>query len=412
MNKDNIGKIRIGIDGRILSRELTGIGYYTLEMCRALGQIPELSVILYSPVPIEQTIKDQLPHVTFRSKAYHSQIGRQFWAAYILPMMARKDRLKAFWGPAHALPKYLPKSLFKLITIHDLVWKLHGNTMRKGSRYVESIRMPRSLEISDQVITVSKATGDSVIREFGIDRKYISVIPLAPRLLQNSGTSTVNIQTTANKSVDGQLGTGGQSTGTQSPSDQTSIIAELKDKWQNEHQEYFLFIGTKEPRKNLERLLQAYSRLSDDITSKHKMVVAGADGWGQFDVKKAIEKLKLQDHVRVLGYVPDSDLIELYKGARFLAMPSLYEGFGLPIIEAMSFGTPVLTSDNSSMPEVSGNGAHFVDPTSVDDIEEGLKQMLCDDKLVATLRQFTKTNASKYSWEQSARKLYALIAHL
>jgi glycosyltransferase involved in cell wall biosynthesis len=170
-------------------------------------------------------------------------------------------------------------------------------------------------------------------------------------------------------------------------------------------QNYLLFVGTLEPRKNLLRLLTSYSRLPVSIKNKAILVIAGGKGWGGVDIKKTVRKLDLERHVRLVGYVDDTMLAALYKNALFLAMPSIYEGFGLPITEAMAHGTPVLTSNNSSMPEVAGEAGLLVDPLSVDSIQKGLIELLSNAKLRNRLASRAKDSAKRFDWDVSAAKL-------
>ena len=174
-------------------------------------------------------------------------------------------------------------------------------------------------------------------------------------------------------------------------------------------QDYFLFVGTLEPRKNLSRLLQAYSKLSVHVKEQAYLVIVGGKGWGKVDVNKIVEDLDLVKYVGMHGYVDDSKLLNLYKNARFLAMPSLYEGFGLPLLEAMVQGVPVLTSNNSSMPEVAGNAGLFVDAKDVDSIKSSLEILITNEAVRKKLAENAKRNASRFDWSKSAKELLSVF---
>jgi glycosyltransferase involved in cell wall biosynthesis len=365
--------LTIGIDIRILTQPLTGIGYYTLQMCHALSKIDQLSIIAYSPAPIPEKHMKYLAGIDIKVMNFKNRFLRQLWTVIFLPIQARQDNLDVFWGPAHAIPPFLPASVKSILTIHDLVWKFHGETMRTTSRLLESYRMPRAINSCHQIIADSHSTRNAVIQEFSFEQKRIHVIPLAPRLKTDSD---LRKKIPENFSIKG---------------------------------EFSLFVGTHEPRKNLRRLLEAYAALPTRMKVKVSLVIVGNSGWGSVKVEEWVSQLNLKDYVIILGYIEDGELAALYKQARFLVLPSLYEGFGLPIIEAMSFGTPVLTSNKSSMPEVAGDGAILVNPLSVDAITNGLTDLIGDDVLCNKLAKASLINAQKYSWEKSASDLFQVF---
>lgn len=170
-----------------------------------------------------------------------------------------------------------------------------------------------------------------------------------------------------------------------------------------------LFVGTLEPRKNLKRLLTAYSGLEESIRDQAMLVIAGGKGWGREDVVARIKDIGLTNQIKSLGYVDESTLSTLYANALFLAMPSLYEGFGLPIVEAMVYGTPVLTANNSSMPEVAGNAGLLVDALNIDSIRTGLAQMIGNAELRSSLAANAKKNVARFNWDESARQMIGVF---
>jgi len=169
--------------------------------------------------------------------------------------------------------------------------------------------------------------------------------------------------------------------------------------------QYFLFVGTLEPRKNLENLLQAYSALQPAQRYQFKLVIAGAKGWGKGNIVEVVNRLNLQESVIITGYISEQDLSTLYAHARFLAMPSLYEGFGFPIIESMSLGVPVLTSNSSSMPEVAGDAALLVNPYDINSLSDGITSLLFNDDLHQRLASKAIENANRFTWYSSAKKM-------
>lgn len=171
---------------------------------------------------------------------------------------------------------------------------------------------------------------------------------------------------------------------------------------------FLLFVGNFNPRKNLERIMRAYDRARASGKVAHQLVIAGEQGW-KFDKQTALEGITHQDEIRFIGFVQDEDMPALYSAADAFLFPTLYEGFGIPVIEAQSCGTPVLTSNVSSLPEVGGDAAIYVDPYSEQDICEGILKIVNDPALKYQLRQKGYENIKRFSWEKSAEALCKII---
>jgi glycosyltransferase involved in cell wall biosynthesis len=364
--------IKVGIDVRCLAKPLTGIGRYTLEMCRALSERDDICLHLYSPSQIHHKILDQCPDaavdVPLKKMKIINKIYRQLWSEIYLPLRIKRDKVDVFWGPAHHLPFLLSTQIPSVVTIHDLVWKYAGETMRPLNRLFEKIRMPHAIWKADRVVADSYSTQQEVLKEFKVHEDKISVIYLGKPQRQ-----------------------------TVPPFEDLISLALTCP--------YFLFVGTIEPRKNLTHLLKAYAQLSEDTKQKAQLVIVGGSGWGHVNLLETIDELNLNSHVVILGYVDDAVLPALYAHAQFLAMPSLYEGFGLPLVEAMVYGTPVLTSDKSSMPEVVGDAGILIDPLDAGSIREGLKYLIENVTLRTDLAEKALKNGERFSWERAANQL-------
>lgn len=361
-------KMRVGIDARLLSKPMTGIGRYTAQMTKELVNKPG-DFFLYSPaaLPLENW---QQSNVTIRSANCHSRVAEMLWSQTIMPYWAAKDRLDVFWGTTHRLPRYLPDTVARVVTIHDLVWKHAGETMRPLSRLVEKRLMPEAVRLADQIVADSESTAKDLEDEYPEARQRIKVVyPGAPNLPAVQDPAVL------------------VSMGVVRP--------------------YFLFVGTLEPRKNLRLLLSAYAQLDDAVRRQYQLVIAGGKGWGGIDIHQIIRDAALEEQVIVTGYVDDGVLATLYAHARFLAMPSLFEGFGLPILEAMSLGVPVLTSYNSSMPEVAGNAAVYVNPLDEFSISNGLMALLVNKRNRNELARRAILNARRFSWKTAGKDMWA-----
>ena len=303
-------------------------------------------------------------------------MGRILSLITTLPLWAGREQPDVFWGPAHRLPLWLPANTRRVVTVHDLCWLLAPQTMRSSTRKLDALLMPRALQSANAVIAVSSATQDALLEHFPEVSGRLHLIlegasalpdPLSAEVIEHWGVSTP----------------------------------------------YVLFVGTLEPRKNLLRLLEAFGRVQKRcLTSNTKapqLVIVGGIGWGTDNLSSAILHLGLSDNVCFLGRVPDAQLSTLYRHAAFLAMPSLYEGFGLPLVEAMAQGTPVLTSGNSSMPEVAGQAGCLVNPLDVGSIEAGLWNLLSNPSYRAGLASCAKSQAEKFSWDRAAAETLRVL---
>ncbi|MBB3286300.1 MULTISPECIES: glycosyltransferase family 1 protein [unclassified Rhizobium] len=363
--------MKIGIDARNLTTSMTGIGRYVLEMSRHLA-LRGHQLYLYFPQPPHGDVRD-LPPAQLRVARSLGGVKRMIWAQTELPHRAAQDDLDVFWGPAHRLPRFLDRRIARIVTIHDLVWKDMGATMRWQTRMGDRWLMKPGIAVADAVVAVSKATASVLTAQFPECSEKLDVI--YPGMTSIRGAAIP--KPLASFGID---------------------------------RSYILFVGTLEPRKNLLRLLQAYASVPEALRQELLLVLAGGQGWRLGDLKEHIANLHLETSVRLTGYVSDADLAQLYSKARFLAMPSLYEGFGFPIIEANAMGVPVLTSNSSSMPEVAGEAGILVDPDDVRSICGGLEELATNMALYERLAEKAKDNARRFDWMESARQLEYVFA--
>ncbi|MDO5690960.1 MAG: glycosyltransferase family 1 protein [Pseudomonadota bacterium] len=358
--------MRVGVDARLMAEPITGIGRYTWEMVRALQQQPELELRLYLPRPVMGD-NPSASCTTLRTARMPGRPGKMLWSQTLLPLWAARDQVQVFWGPTHRLPARLPARIARVVTIHDLVWRHAGATMRPLSRLLERALMPHAVAQADVVMADSAHTAADIEAEFPQTRDKVRVVhPAASRLPPALGLEAL------------------RPLGITRP--------------------YVLFVGTLEPRKNLPRLLQAFAALPADLRASHQLVVAGGQGWGGVDLPRAVAALGLQDTAVLPGYVSDQVLATLYAHARCLAMPSLHEGFGLPLVEAMACGVPVITSNLSSMPEVAQDAGLLVNPLQVQEITAALHALLGDFALHARLAARAGHHAQRFNWQHAAQQ--------
>ena len=366
-------EMRIGIDARSLSKKLTGIGYYLIEVIKELKKL-NVQLVLFSPSPLT-VAADVLEGIEVVSGSHTKAMGRLLWSEFQLPFLLKKHPTDIFWGPAHRFPVLLPRSQTAVLTIHDLVWRKVPYTMKLTTRLQEAFFMPLSLRRADRILADSMSTLSDLIDYQPQLKSKIRHVPLGCR---TGLKQPVHIKTQKHLWFDA-----------------------LSQKIGNKP--YILFTGTIEPRKNLVKLLEAFNRLPVDLRQKYNLIIAGGKGWGKVNLEQEIARHDLKDQVILTAYLADEALSYLYQHAYCLAMPSLYEGFGLPILEAHRCGVPVITSHISSMPQVTGDGGILVDPYSVASITDGLRQLLENQDLRQDLSARAIQNAKKYSWEQTAR---------
>ncbi len=362
--------MKIAVDARPLSIPGTGIGRYCRELLSRLT-CSSHEWYLYSDRPFIGVIP-QGPNITFRCGSIQHRMFSTPYAQFVFPYWARMDAIELFWSPRHHLPLMLPPTVKQVVTIHDLVWKRHPETMTRFGCLLERCLMPRSVSVAARVISPSNATANEVIAQFGLHRQDIEIIPEAANMKQHKQEELAL--------HDGRL-----------------------------KKPYLLFVGTLEPRKNLRRTLQAYAKLIHQKKIAHHFFLVGGNGWGEENVEHLIDQLNLVEFVTVLGRVSDEELCCWYANADVLLMPSLYEGFGLPLLEAMVFGVPVITANSSSMPEVAGEAGLLVDPANVDDIQQAIYRLCSDRELRRELSGKAIIRAQQYSWDNSAEKTLQVL---
>jgi len=359
--------MHIGIDARLLSGPLTGIGRYTFELSKELAKHADLKLSLYTSSEVDVDIQKNLHPGIFRAGSSVNRFSKMIWSQTTLPYWAIQDQVDLFWGCTHRLPRYLPQSIARVVTIHDLVCKYAPETMRPFSLLVEKRLMPEAMKFADLIMADSQGTVDGIAKKFPEYASKVRLVHLAPSSLK-------------------------------APLDFSSLEKLGINK------PFFLFVGTLEPRKNLERLLRAYALVPKACRDQLTLAIAGGKGWGNLDLHSLLRKYELEESVNLVGYVDEQQLASLYANARFLAMPSIYEGFGLPLVEAMQFGTPLLTSHSGCLAEVAGDAGVLVDPLSIESISNGMKQLILDDDLVKKLGLNATHRSKFFSWEKCANE--------
>jgi glycosyltransferase involved in cell wall biosynthesis len=371
--------LRIGFDLTPLTVPRSGVGTYTACLLDQLQQGPDTILPLsHYPAGYRWSAANR----AVRPKA----LNKTLWMQLHLPRELKQLQPDLCHFTNHVAPLWLPCP--SILTIHDMTLWLHPGY--HPLRRLVSMRplIPHAARRADAIITVSHSAKADIVRILGIPPEKVHVIYEAPgrefrALDEESGKHSRTVP-----ELDAVRG-----------------IYKLP-----EH--FILHVGTLEPRKNVVRLLQAFARLRRTRAVPHDLVLVGQRGWKWEQIFAAVEQLDLAGAVHFLDYVPGRRLPALYNLADALVYPSLYEGFGLPVIEAMASGLPVVTAPSGALPEVAGEAAQMVDPTDVESIAAGIRLVLTDRHLHASLRARGLAWATRFSWSKTAeltRQLYCQV---
>lgn len=350
----------IGIDAsRAFVSDPAGPEYYSLNLIKNIAKInKENQYILY--LRPGQKVNFELPQ-NFKAKVINM---RYLWTQVGLAIETIFYPPDVLFIPAHTVPlltRIFRPSLPIVVTIHGLEGKFLPQSGNFLAHIYRNWSISWAVRFATKLIAVSQDTKNDIVKTYKKLSKDIQVI--------HEG---VNIQYFKKHQ---------------------NISKAIKI------DNYILFVGTIQPRKNLVRLISALSQIKN---KKIKLVIAGKLGWLYKEILTAPKKLKVEDRVHFIGRVEDENLPGLYKGAKLFVMPSITEGFGLPILEAQAAGVPILSSGKGALPEIAGKGAFFVNPFSVNDIKEGMEKILADKNLRDDLVRKGLENVSKFSWERTA----------
>lgn len=350
--------MQLGLDITALATPLSGVGVYTANLWAQLGRNPADAII---PLTHQQPGSGQ-----------RRWMNKTVWMQAILPWQLRRLPLDACHFTNNVAPVWGPCPT--ILTIHDMtLWLFPHYHYRKRLLAMRPI-LPLAARRAAAVITVSQSARADIIRLLDLPADKVHAIHEAPAPIFR-------------------------------PLSPGPALAAVCRRYQlPDH--FLLYVGTIEPRKNLVRLLEAFARLSPSFP--HHLLLVGQRGWKDDEVFAAVERLNLAARVRFLGFVPADDLAALYNLAAAMVFPSLYEGFGLPVVEAMACGTPVIASNRGALAEVAGGAAELVDPTDIASIVAGLERLLADPDRGAELRALGLARAAGFRWETTAAQTRAV----
>jgi glycosyltransferase involved in cell wall biosynthesis len=301
---------------------------------------------------------------------------KKFWTQFALPLKLALTNKKpdVFFSPGHYSPRF--SRIPRVISIMDLAFHHFPEYFTTKDLAQLKSWTKYSILKADGIITISQATKDDILKLYGVKSEKVHVV--YPGIKE-----TLSLEP------------------------HIYPMKELENKF-GITKKYLLFVGTLQPRKNIRRLIEAFSKVHI-IDSDLQLVIVGRKGWKYEEILSAPEEYGVKDSVAFLDFVKDEDLQMLYKGAQCFVWPSLYEGFGLPVLEAMQYGCPVITSNISSLPEAGGDAAIYVDPENVDDIAEKIKKVLGDKELRESMIKKGYLQVKKFSWEKAAKETLAVL---
>lgn len=368
------GKRKIVVNALAYKKNSSGIGVMLRELCRAYSRAAKRPCRVVMPqdspdFPVGENT--ELLRVPWN---YSQSLRRVLFQTFI--MGRRYCRNAVLLTSDSKCPFFLPKDCTLLPLITDLAVYRMPEVYRRSRVFLWRLQYRYVRHRADLFLAISEFTKKEMVELWHIPPEKVHIVPCAC-------TDTLGREKDPRR------------------------LRALKEKYHlPEH--FVLFVGNSNPRKNLTRLLRAFDDLKERNDIPHQLVIAGEQGW-KFDKDNVLSNLKHREAVRFIGFVSDEDMAALYSAASLFVFPTLYEGFGIPVLEAQSCGVPVLASNCASLPEVGGDGAYYVDPYNEKEIAEGIGKLLTRPELAEKLARLGNENVKRFSWEKSAGRLEEII---
>ncbi len=359
--------MKIGIDIQTTLGRKTGFGFYVSNLVANLKRIDNENEYVFLKPESDQDF---------------STPKRLVWDQLTIPRLARQSKVDILHQPCFSTPVFYRGKV--VVTIHDLICVFFGHNIPFWSRQFFGRWMPFTYRFADHLIAVSEHTKKDAIKVLGIPEDKITVI-------HEAADEKYHVIT------------------------DKAVCQNVRKKYNLGEYEFILHVGTLEPRKNLQFLVRAFALAKKDPNFTLKLVITGKKGWYYEGLFQLVDELKMNDEVIFTGYVEDEDLPAIYNAAKIFAFPSLYEGFGLPPLEAMASGTPVISSNTSSMPEVIGEAGILLPPENEKEWAKAMVTLYADKKEWDRLRAAGLIQAKKFSWERCAQEtveVYKKVAAL
>jgi len=370
--------IKVAIGATSLYTPLTGIGNYTLNLAMSLNELSNLELEYfygYSWSEKLQTI--DAPKASKVKKLIRKLIPQAYVARRSAQQYAFSSGSKSKHYDVYHEPNFIPMQFNGpiVITVHDLSYIRFPDAHPVERVKMMSKMLPPAIRRADAIIADSHFTKQEIMDEFGVasEKIYVTHLGLSSEFYPR----------------------------------EEQEVSPVAMKYGLKPNQYFIAVGTIEPRKNLIQAVEAYRALPDELAKRYPLAIVGMRGWKDKGLFADLNTLVIEGKARLLGYVDAEDLPVLYSGARGLVFPSLYEGFGLPVLEAMACATPVIASNSSSIPEVIGDAGMLVDVGDIDGLKECIKTLCLNDAEFSRMSEEGVLQAKKFSWENCASQTYA-----
>lgn len=368
----------IGIDGNEANvAKRVGSGQYGFELLWHLNKLAKNDTFfVYLKNPPLSDLPPSSSHWSYRVFG-----PKKIWTQFALPLNLyfKKPRPDVFFTPTHYAPRFCPVP--QVVTIFDLSYIHYPELFRKQDLYQLQNWSTYSIKKAKVILTISQSSKEDIINHYKVDSK--KVVVTYP----------------------------GYDKGLFKPVKDERQITQVKKKFSIKG-DYIFFLGTIQPRKNLIKLLEAVGQLINNSAFSVKnfqLVIAGKKGWLYDEFFQKLDDPKLKNRVIVTDYVSDQDLPALFSGAKAFVLPSLWEGFGIPVVEAMACGCPVVVSKVSSLPEVVSEAGVLVDPMLTESIKEGIEKVIGNNTFAQDLAQKGLKRAQKFSWEKCAKETLQIL---
>lgn len=360
--------MKIAVDVRELKKDKAGKGWYVFNVLSEIEKIDQTNQYIF--------YGDQNTQFPNWPKAQNVIIsGAEIWWHLKVARKIKKDKIDLYFAPTSPIVPAITK-IKTVMTVMDLTTFLYPEMHTLKSKLIDKIFLKRAINKTDKILCISKTTASDLIKYMPKAKGKTAITYLGyDRLFKKYDNIIINH--TLNK-------------------------YRLKPG-------YILFVGTIEPRKNITTLIKSYAKLDNKLRDIHPLVIVGKKGWLYDQIFQTVETKGIERNVKFLEYVPFSDLPHLYNGAGLFVYPSLYEGFGLPPLEAMASGLPVIVSDISSLPEVVGDAGILINPTDVNKLTKAMTEILNNDKLKTSLQHKSLAQAKNFSWAKTARETFEVF---
>jgi glycosyltransferase involved in cell wall biosynthesis len=350
----------------------SGVGFYVLNLLKALSEVDRNDTYyVYTKKEDRLLVEHDPAHFNIIPCSTNNRLLRLGWEQMFLPHYISRDKLDVFHSPHYTIP--LRSKAPTVSTFHDMTFFSHPEVHEKSKVLFFRQMIPLAAERADAIIAVSQSTKKDMVRFLDLPESKIHVV--------YEGIDSEEYR----------------------PLAQDERMDNIKRQYKLP-EEFVLFVGTLEPRKNIDGAIRAFKQVTEETGKKFGLVVTGGKGWNYHSIFNLVQELDIEDDVRFTGYVPEEDLPYLFNAATVFAYPSFYEGFGIPPLEAMACGTPVVASNVSSVPEVVGDAGLLVDPSKDEEIAGAILRILTDPDLRSELSAKGLERTKLFSWQKAAKE--------